>query len=383
MKKYSLCGALMVMLCTSAQAQNSVTLYGVADDGLVYSNNAGGHSQLQMNSGNIMGSRWGLRGTENLGNGLSAVFVLENGFSLANGKFGQGNDEFGRQAYVGLSQSQAGSLTLGRQYDSIVDFTGLFEAGTQWATSFAAHPGDLDNMNNTNRTNNSIKYTSSTLAGLTLGGMYSLGGVAGDIHRNQIWSVGTRWSSGPLSVGAAYANVSDPNFSFFGNNAASSTTASNITSRVLSGYASASRQQIVAAGAAYTLGASTFGLTYSNTAFQNIGADSVGTTVAARGDARFHNVEANYKYQITAALLAGAAYDFTDGYGIHHVRYQQAAAGLDYFLSKRTDVYVTGVYQHASGTDSTGRPAVANITLLSPSSTASQIAAIAGLRVKF
>ena len=383
MKKYSLCGALMVMLCASAQAQNSVTLYGVADDGLVYSNNAGGHSQLQMNSGNIMGSRWGLRGTENLGNGLSAVFVLENGFSLANGKFGQGNDEFGRQAYVGLSQSQAGSLMLGRQYDSIVDFTGLFEAGTQWATSFAAHPGDLDNMNNTNRTNNSIKYTSSTLAGLTLGGMYSLGGVAGDIHRNQIWSVGTRWSSGPISVGAAYANVSDPNFSFFGNNAASSTTASNITSRVLSGYASASRQQIVAAGAAYTLGASTFGLTYSNTAFQNIGADSVGTTVAARGDARFHNVEANYKYQITAALLAGAAYDFTDGYGIHHVRYQQAAAGLDYFLSKRTDVYVTGVYQHASGTDSTGRPAVANITLLSPSSTASQIAAIAGLRVKF
>lgn len=373
----------MVMLCSNGHAQNSVTLYGVADNGLVYANNAGGHSQLQMNSGNIMGSRWGLRGIENLGNGLSAVFVLENGFSLANGKFGQGNDEFGRQAYVGLSHAQAGSLTLGRQYDSIVDFTGPFESGTQWATSFGAHPGDLDNMANTNRTNNSIKYTSGTIAGFTFGGMYSLGGVAGDIHRNQIWSVGTRWSSGPLSVGAAYANVSDPNFSYFGNNAASSTMASNITSRVLSGYASASRQQIFAAVGAYTLGASTFGLTYSNTAFQNVGADSVGTTVAARGDARFHNAEANYKYQITAALLAGAAYDFTDGYGIHHVRYQQAAAGLDYFLSKRTDVYVTGVYQHASGTDSTGRPAVANITLLSPSSTASQVAAIAGLRVKF
>lgn len=383
MKKQSLYGALTVMLCATAHAQNSVTLYGVADDGLVYANNAGGHSQLQMNSGNIMGSRWGLRGTENLGDGLSAVFVLENGFSLANGKFGQGNDEFGRQAYVGISHVRAGSLTLGRQYDSVVDFTGAFESGTQWATSFAAHPGDLDNMNNSNRTNNSIKYTSSTIAGFTLGGMYSLGGVAGNIHRNQIWSVGARWSSGPLSAGAAYVNVSDPNFSWFGNNASSSTTASNITSRVLGGYASANRQQIFAAGVAYVLGASTFGLTYSNTAFQNVGADSVGTRVSAHGDARFHNIEANYKYQITTALLAGAAYDFTDGYGIHHVRYQQAAVGLDYFLSKRTDVYVTGIYQHASGTDSTGQTAVANITLLSPSSTASQVAALAGLRMKF
>ncbi len=384
MKTTNILGGLAATcLSITAYAQSSVTLYGVADDGIVYANNAGGHSQTQMNSGNIMGSRWGLRGSEDLGGGVSAVFVLENGFSVANGKLLQGGDEFGRQAFVGLDSAKLGKLTFGRQYDAVVDFTGPFESGTQWATSLGAHPGDLDNINNSNRTNNSIKYTSSSLAGFTVGGMYSFGGVAGDFHRNQIWSVGLRYATGPLSIGAGYVNAANPNYSYFGNNAASSITASNMTSRVYSGYATAARQQVFAAGAAYVLGGSTIGVTYSNTQFNNVGATSVSGVAAATGDARFHNVEVNYKYQITAALLAGAAYDFTSGYGINHARYHQAVVGLDYFLSKRTDVYLTGLYQHASGTDSTGRPAVASITLLSPSTTSSQVAGIAGIRVKF
>jgi predicted porin len=167
------CAAVATLCSFGVQAQSSATLYGVADDGFVYASNAGGHSQIQMNSGNIMGSRWGLRGSEELGGGQSAVFVLENGFSIANGRFGQGGDEFGRQAYVGLSSTRFGSLTLGRQYDSVVDYTGQFESGTQWATSFGAHPGDLDNMNNSNRVNNALKYTSSSVAGLSFGACIS------------------------------------------------------------------------------------------------------------------------------------------------------------------------------------------------------------------
>lgn len=57
--------------------------------------------------------------------------------------------------------------------------------------------------------------------------------------------------------------------------------------------------------------------------------------------------------------------------------------GADYFLSKRTDVYIDGVYQHASGTDSTRGAAVANINGLSPSSTSNQVAALVGIRHKF
>ncbi|WP_172163420.1 porin [Paraburkholderia elongata] len=69
-----------------------------------------------MRSGNIQGGRWALRGTEDVGDGLKTLLVLENGFNVANRKLGQGSDEFGRQAYVGLSLATLGTVTLGRQY---------------------------------------------------------------------------------------------------------------------------------------------------------------------------------------------------------------------------------------------------------------------------
>ncbi|SDR39558.1 Outer membrane protein (porin) [Paraburkholderia fungorum] len=384
MKKSLLVLASFSALSTVAHAQSSVTLYGLIDVGITYANNAGGHSQYQMSSGNIQGSRWGLRGTEDLGSGLKALFVLENGFSVATGKLGQGGDEFGRQAYVGLSSASAGTVTFGRQYDSIADFTGVFEVADQWSPYFGAHPGDLDNMNNTNRVNNAIKYKSLNYNGFSFGGMYSLGGVAGQFSRNQIWSLGAGYLNGPLALGVAYVNVKDPNYSYFGNNSTSSTTASNMTaSRVYSGYASAKTQQIFTAGGAYTFGAATFGATYSNTQFKDIGAETGLPATGSGGNAKFHNVEVNFKYQITPSFLAGAAYDYTKGYGVNDATYHQGVLGLDYFLSKRTDVYIDGVYQHASGTDSTGGRAVANINFLSASTTQNQVLAIVGMRHKF
>lgn len=384
MKKSLLLASLIGTLSSAAHAQSSATLYGLIDVGIVYTNNAGGHSQYQMSSGNIQGSRWGLRGTEDLGGGLKALFVIENGFNVANGKLGQGGDEFGRQAFVGFSSSKVGTLTLGRQYDSIADFTGVFEVADQWSPYFGAHPGDLDNMNNTNRVNNAIKFKSLNYGGFSFGGLYSLGGYSGQFSRSQIWSLGAGYTNGPLALGVAYVNVRDPNYSYFGNNATSSTTASNMTaSRVYSGYASAKTQQIFTAGAAYTLGAATFGATYSNTQFNDIGAEAGLPATGAGGDARFHNVEVNFKYQITPALLVGAAYDYTKGYGVNDAKYHQGVLGADYFLSKRTDVYVDGVYQHASGTDSTGGRAVANINFLSASTTQNQVLAIVGIRHRF
>lgn len=384
MKKSLIAFGSLFAFSAAAHAQSSVTLYGLIDVGIVYTNNAAGHSQYQMSSGNIQGSRWGLRGTEDLGGGLKALFVLENGFNVANGKLGQGGDEFGRQAYVGLSSSTLGTVTAGRQYDSIADFTGVFEVADQWSPYFGAHPGDLDNMNNTNRVNNAVKFKSLTYSGFSFGGMYSLGGVAGQFSRNQIWSLGAGYTNGPLALGLAYVNARDPNYSYFGNNATSNTTASNMTSsRVYSGYASAKTQQIISAGGAYAFGAATFGATYSNTQFKDIGAEAGLPATGRGGDAKFHNAEVNFKYQITPSFLVGAAYDYTKGYGVNDAKYHQGVIGADYFLSKRTDVYVDGVFQHASGTDSTGSPAVANINFLSASSTQNQVMAIVGMRHKF
>src|SRR6266702_42046 len=93
----------------SAHAQSSVTLYGLVDVGFTYNQNSGGHQQFSQTGGAGAGSRVGFRGTEDLGAGLASVFVVENGFSPANGKLSQGGAIFGRQAYVGLSSTRYGA----------------------------------------------------------------------------------------------------------------------------------------------------------------------------------------------------------------------------------------------------------------------------------
>jgi len=392
MKKSLLALVALGAFASVAQAQSSVTLYGIIDEGFNINTNADGKRLYNLSSGVLQGSRWGLRGTEDLGGGLKALFVLENGFDVNTGKLGQGGLEFGRQAYVGLS-SDFGTVTLGRQYDSVVDFVGPLEAADQWGGYIAAHPGDLDNFNNAYRVNNAVKYTSPTYAGFQFGGVYSLGGVAGNFTRNQIWSVGAGYTNGPLQVGVGYLNVRDPNVSLFGNNNSGTiaTNVSNVTSPVYAGYGSANTYQVIGVGAAYTIGAATVGATYSNVQFKNLG--STYASAFAGQTAKFNNGEINFKYQLTPALLIGAAYDYTQGSQINGgsaAKYHQGSLGVDYFLSKRTDLYVIGVYQHASGDTvetvngvDTVVAATAAINNLSPSQNQNQATVRFGIRHKF
>jgi predicted porin len=108
MKKSALAAASIAALAAAgAHAQSSVTLYGVIDAGIAYVHNAqgaGGVNQstlVKFSSGNTFGSRWGLKGTEDLGGGLAAIFQLENGFNVGTGALGQGGREFGRKSVVG------------------------------------------------------------------------------------------------------------------------------------------------------------------------------------------------------------------------------------------------------------------------------------------
>jgi len=385
MKKSLLALVALGAFAGAAHAQSSVTLYGIIDEGLLFNNNAGGKHLYSMASGVMQGSRFGMRGTEDLGNGLKAIFVLENGFDVNSGKLGQGSLMFGRQAYVGLS-SQAGTVTLGRQYDSVVDFVGPLEAGDQWGGYIAAHPGDLDNFNNAYRVNNAIKYTSPTYAGFSFGGLYSLGGIAGQFARNQVWSLGAGYNNGPLVLGVGYLNARTPGNAGGMFNNGSTASAVPVTSPVYGAYANnANTYQVIGAGGAYSFGAATIGATYSNTKFKGF---SVGPYV--NQTATFNNGEVNFKYQLTPALILGAAYDYTQGSKIDNAsaaKYHQGSLGVDYFLSKRTDVYVIGVYQHASGNalnaDGKVVQATAAINGLSGSSTTNQVAARVGIRHKF
>ncbi len=403
MKKQHLALASLCVLASTAHAQSSVTLYGIIDQGFNINTNSGGKQLYNLSSGVMQGSRWGVRGAEDLGGGMKAIFVLENGFDINTGALGQGGLMFGRQAYVGLKSDKYGSVTLGRQYDAVVDNVGPLEAGTQWGGYIAAHPGDLDNLNNTYRANSAIKYTSANYAGLTVEGMYALGGTAGDVTHNQIWSLGANYANGPLVLGVGYLNARTPSASggMLNNSGTIATGATTATLAVnpakypvYSGYQSANTWQVITAGGAYTLGSATLGLVYSNVSFRNL--DSVNQTALPnlyrRGEnATFNNIEVSGKYQFTPALLAGAAFNYTDGGSVDYAaggsnqgaKYFQYSLGADYFLSKRTDVYVIGVYQHASGTDSTGHAAVASINLLSASTTDNQATVRFGIRHKF
>lgn len=107
--------AVLGLLISTAQAQNNtVTLYGIVDS-CVARADLGASTLKMLNSGCLYGSRWGLRGSEDLGGGMRAGFVLENGFNVDSGTLGQGGRLFGRKALVSLA-TPWGAVEAGRDY---------------------------------------------------------------------------------------------------------------------------------------------------------------------------------------------------------------------------------------------------------------------------
>ncbi|MGF6917112.1 putative porin [Paraburkholderia sp. 40] len=160
-------------------------MYGSLDAGLIYSNNQLGHSNWRQGSGSLSNTYFGLRGNEDLGGGLHAIFTLENGFNLNNGQNGESNTMFNRQAFVGLKSDQFGTLTLGRQYDAVSDYLApLSEAGEGYGNNLAAHPFDNDNLASTFSIKNAVKYSSANYAGLKFGGLYGFSNAAGQFANN-------------------------------------------------------------------------------------------------------------------------------------------------------------------------------------------------------
>ncbi|CAN7780319.1 porin [Paraburkholderia hospita] len=391
MKIKSISAAAFLAACGAAHANvSSVTLYGLIDYGVNYTSNSAGGRVFGGASGIMQGSRWGFKGAEDLGGGLSAIFQLENGFDLGKGTALQGGLLFGRQAYVGLSSNAYGAVTLGRQYDSLVTFVESRMNSANYGGGTTAHPGDLDNLNNSKRVNNSVKYMSPSFGGFTVGGVYGFGGQAGDFARNQIWSIGAGYDYGDFSAGAAFMNARNPNQSFFTStptNVAGANLNNMTASPIYSGYASAHSYQAVAAAGRYTLGSAMFGLVYSNVQFKDLGDTSSGSNpLRLTGTAKFDTGEFNLTYFWTPALVSQFVYSYTHGSGVGTIgssSYNNISLSLDYYLSKRTDVYILGSTEFASGTDSTGRPARATLNALTASSTNRQTFVQLGIRHKF
>lgn len=376
------CGA------TSAYAQSSVTLYGLIDEGFVYSNNvkttSGSGSRYALSSGNINGSRWGLRGSEDLGGGLKAIFQLENGFSLSTGAFAQQGREFGRQAFVGLSSAQYGTATLGRQYDSIVDFLGPMSlTGTGYGGYLATHPYDNDNLDDSFRVSNSVKYMSPNYNGLKFGGLYGFSNAADGFKQNRAYSAGVSYTFAGFNLAAGYMQLS---------NSLSGSTPSSTTGAVSDSVISASRTRIYGGGLNYAFGPAVVGVVFTQTKYDNPGqgatAGSVSFGLPTGAYLRFNNYEANVRYSITPAWNVSAQYTYTQaresGFAAgaeSSPKFHTASLMTSYSFSKRTDVYAQGVYMQINGRNFLGGADILDAG--GPSSTRKQVVAAIGIRHRF
>lgn len=163
-------GALALPL-GAAQAQG-VTLYGIVDVAVEHITDVGpagnGLTRVPSLTGSLP-SRFGLRGAEDLGGGLRAVFTIENGFASDMGTPTQGGRFFGRQAWVGLA-GPWGQLTLGRNYTML--FWSLLEADIMGPALYSS--GSLDAYVPNARIDNSVAYQ-GRFGGFTLGATYSFG----------------------------------------------------------------------------------------------------------------------------------------------------------------------------------------------------------------
>ncbi|BAN27012.1 porin Gram-negative type (plasmid) [Caballeronia insecticola] len=337
---------MLACAATSVHAQSSVTLYGVLDEGFDFTTNVASNRVYELTSGYASGSRWGMRGVEDLGAGTKAVFQLESGVNLSNGAAGQGGRMFGRQAYVGLSNDRLGSVKLGRQYDSVVDYLAPTTANGNWGGYLLAHPFDNDNTDNSFRVNNTVKYASPNIDGLQFGGTYSFSNDT-SFANNRQYSAGASYANGGLLLGAAYLRADGTGLN------ANGAIATNDASFI------AQRMQIFGAGVNYTFGRATAGFAYTNSSYRDpVTNGYIGVPLASAGNTlknlKYQNFEVNGKYQFTPAFFIGAqyvysieTYDSTAG----TVRPRIHSAGLmaDYFISKRTDFYVQGAYQKITG----------------------------------
>ncbi|QGZ65918.1 porin [Paraburkholderia acidisoli] len=392
MKKTALATAAFAALSTFASlahAQSSVTLYGALDTSVAFFGNQhganGSGNTVQMMAGNLSPNLWGLRGKEDLGNGLAAVFKIESGFNVDNGKSNQGGRLFGRTAMVGLDSKTGGTVTLGRQYDPLIDLIQPLTNDGAFGSAFAT-PGDMDNYDNSYRTSNSIKYTSPDFAGLQVSAMYAFGGQAGSTGAGQTWAVAAAYNHGPFGFGAGYfkANSNSGTAASFDGLSPNSDVDAD-SQAITGGFVNANSLQIIRAAGDYTYGPVTAGLAYSNVEYANYQ-----SAAGANRNTKFNTGQLFVNYQVTPEALVGLGYDYTKGSGNGvNASYNQFSLGGDYFLSKRTDIYALAGYQKASGRTidaDTGALVNANASFAdfgNDASTNKQAMAMVGVRHKF
>lgn len=344
MKQKQLAVGLMLGCASPVWAQSSVILYGVIDTNIEYVSNvspvAPGNpgspvkaaNKFAMTSGGLAGTRWGLRGEEDLGAGNKALFVLESGYGSDDGSTQQGGRLFGRQAFAGL-QSRLGALTFGRQYTSLFDALANFSP-----TAFAGQYEPVIAMTGLNfRSDNTVKYTGAVgnlafNAHWSFGnGVFGGGEVPGQFQRDNGYGAGVYYLSASFGVGLGY-DQTHPSMGAFGDPGVGKT-------------------QKAAVAGSYTLGPA-----LKMMAGYRWGKNSYNANNATFLREDLYWVGVNY--QATPALALTAAWYYDDvkqiqlssaGPSANPANPWQFSFIADYSFSKRTDAYLTAAYARNAG----------------------------------
>lgn len=394
-------GAALAATQMPCLAQSSVTLYGIVDAGFSYASSqttlgstSGGRSAVKMTSGAWNGSRFGLKGGEDLGGGFQTIFQIENGFNVTNGTLAVNGLMFNRLAFVGVSSKDFGALTAGRQYPSYYQMVQPF-GPTMWTTGFiGAHPGDVDGLDSIYRANNTLLYVSPSIAGFKFSGSYSLGGVPGSINRGSTWAVGAQYLQGPLGFGVGFSRINNSTLgggAFGPESTTSNAGAQAGVSAVTNGYQTAQSQQRFAIGSSYVF-SDKFDVRaiYTNVEYiPGVGSSFHDLAIFNTAGILFH-----YKPTVAWDFAAGYSYTMaTKANGISSsAKYSQFALSEYYALSKRTAFYVVEGYQRANG-QTLGTSGASNVidataTLgngfnSTPASSRSMVGVIAGMVHRF
>ena len=313
--------------CSTPHAQDAVTIYGLLNPGVTIFDNVSGGRDTTMSDGVIQPSRLGFKGSEDLGGGLRTIFQLESGFNVKNGTLNQGGALFGRQAFVGLSSKDLGTVTLGRQYSFLYDNFILMANGLVTYNVYAFKMGDADGTGS-QRMNNAVKYVAPDWHHFQFGAMHALGEVPDSSKKQSSDSVGLTYTGGSVKLTSAYSILRD------------------------------SRP-------ALSIGTTIFGQQVNQTTFDRIRIGAVGAqAVIAHFDlhamvstvdyalgaqsSTLKMFEAGAVYPLMANLNGAVGYNY---YRVEGVKFNGVSAGLDYVLSKRSDLSLSyGAIKGSEGT---------------------------------
>lgn len=208
MKKTLAAVAVLGAFAGSALAAN-VTLYGIVDEGLAYTHvdpdtGAAKTDKLSLDSGIQSGSRWGLKGTEELGNGLTVGFILESGFAADSGNQAVSGKLFNRESSLSLS-GDFGTIKAGRlgTFGQGTSSTGKVGAVSAFGTSYGSYVANVGSaMKNFGMQDNALVYSSPKFGGFQVSAMLGMGadGAENKPTTDRYYGLAAAYGNGPLNL---------------------------------------------------------------------------------------------------------------------------------------------------------------------------------------